>query len=249
MNAITVSNIGGVQIQTDSEFISRRQTALESAKEITTVSDEFTQSIAVESARELAGLSKMVEKSRTDFKAPILELGRAIDSKAKELVVGIELESKRINGLVTAFQDTQRRKAEAAERARLAEIRRIEDEQRKSAAAQEQSRIDAESAFTRKERTAAEEALRVEQSKQAELQRQSEAARASVTVAPAKVEGLVVKKVWRFEVVNLEMLCKQRRDLCKIEASISAINDAVRRGEREIPGLRIWEETKTEVRQ
>ena len=129
------------------------------AKEVTSVSDMFTQGIAMDAQRELAGLAKLLETSRTAIKAPVLELGRTIDAKAKMLMTGLNEEQIRINKLVTAYQDEERRKAQAAERARLAEIARIEAEQRKSAEAERKAQAEAEDAFTRTDREAAEKAL------------------------------------------------------------------------------------------
>ena len=64
-----------------------------------------------------------------------------------------------------------------------------------------------------------------------------------------KADGEVIKKVWKFEVEDLRLLVKSRPELCRIEANASEINKEIRLGKRQIPGLRIWEELQTEMRQ
>ena len=248
MNAIALSNLSGVSVQTDAGFIEKRNAALIAAKEVTAVADAFTQSIATDAVRELAGLAKMVETSRKAIKAPVLELSILIDAKARELTAGIADEQKRINAMVTSYQDNEKRKFEAAERARLAEIARIEAEQRNAAEAERKAEEEAEEAFTDGERIKAEMARRVESAKLAELAKQSESARIAVTVQPPKEKGLIVKTVPKFEVLDIWQLAKTFPSMVRIEANTSVINESLRKGMRECPGLRIWEETVTQTR-
>lgn len=248
MKALAVTNIQAVEIQVDPEFITARELALVAARDVVAVNDEFSQTCAVDALRELQDLAKTVEKSRTIFKAPVLALGRSIDAKAAELAADITTEAGRLQGLTAKYQDGLRRAAEAAERARLAEVARIEAEQRAAAEAERKAKEDAQAAFTAQQQQEALAARQAEQAKLKALERESIAVRTTVVAAPVKPAGLVVKSVCKFEVVNLEQLYKARPDLCRIEASTAAINEAMRAGAREIPGLRIWEETKTEVR-
>ena len=248
MNAIVISNLGRVEVFTDNSFIAERDAALIAAKEVTSVSDMFTQGIAMDAQRELAGLAKLLETSRTAIKAPVLELGRTIDAKAKMLMTGLNEEQIRINRLVTAYQVEEKRKAQAAERARLAEIARIEAEQRKSAEAERKAQAEAEDAFTRTDREAAEKAQHAEQARLAELTKQSQSVRMAPTIAPAKVEGLIVKTVAKFEVTDIWQLAHAFPGMVRIEENTSVINESLRKGMRQCPGLRIWEETVTQTR-
>jgi hypothetical protein len=67
-------------------------------------------------------------------------------------------------------------------------------------------------------------------------------------VAVAKPAGLIVKEVWKFEVLSVDELYAANPGMVRMEANTAAINSALRAGAREIPGLRIWSEVETGVR-
>lgn len=248
MSAIQLTNLPSVQILTDNDFVASRAACLEMASSVIGVTDEFTQGIAVDVSRDITKLRNEIELGRKSIKSPVLELGRKIDAKAEELESPLRLEQSRINKLVANYQAAETAKREAAERARQAEIRRIEAEQRAAAEAERKAKQDAEEAFTKADQKAAEQAAKAEQDRLSKLQAEAAKARTEIVSAPVKAAGLVIKKVTKFEVLNLDQVLKHRPDLCKFEISTSAVNEALRRGERNIPGLRIWEETKAEVR-
>lgn len=276
MNALVVSKINEVAVTLDVVALGKRDAAIAGAKTVSSVDDPLTLEDAVSHLKSLQSLSKMAEKSRSDVKSPVLELGRSIDAKAKEFCAPIDIEVSRINRLVNAFQIEQRKKAEEAERARQAELARIESERLKAAEAEERLRREAaekEAARLRAEAEAnskfdeAEESAALVQAQEAEnkkleleiaaeqeRQRQStlaaEKARAQsqMVTAPSKVSGLVGKDVWKFEVTDLKALYAANPAFCRLEANTSAINDAMRTGLRECPGLRIYSEFKSEVR-
>lgn len=144
--------------------------ALTDSRSITEVSSVAAQSVAVLALRKLKGLIADTEKSRVEVKAPVLEIGRKIDSLAKEFSADIEAEANRLTGLLKKFSDEQARIAREAEQKRLAEIARIEAEKQRLA------REEAVREYKRQEaiRIAAAE---VERARQAELARIAEARR------------------------------------------------------------------------
>jgi len=275
VKALVVSKLADVSVELTPDVLSKRDALLAEAKSIAVVSDEWSLEEAVGHLRTLQGLVKSVEKSRTEVKSPVLDLGRAIDAKAKEFVSQVEAEATRINRLVTEYQAEQRRIAAAAESARQAELVRIEAEKRRAAEEQERLRREAEAAELKRqqeldkaeasfdeteESTAAaaaaeaaerkreaEAAAEAERLRLAQLEEQRRAAQSTVA-APAKVSGLVTKEVWKFDVEDIWVLARDNRDLVRIEPNTAAINEAIRGGMRGCPGLRIYSETKTEVR-
>lgn len=274
MTALIVTKLAEVSVELSPDILNRRESAISTAKTITAIGGQWELEDAVTCLKSLQSLSKLAESSRTEVKAPVLELGRTIDGKAKEFSQPIDAEVQRINRLVTAYQSEQQRKAQESERARQAELKRIEDEQRKAVEAQAKLKRDAEEAEAARIRAEADsvtfneadeakakadaiaaEAKRNEAAAaaQAETKRladlQVEKSRAQMQVAPvSRASGLITKDVWKFEVLDVHAVYAANKVLCRLEVNTSAVNDLIRAGLRECPGLRIWSETKTEVR-
>jgi hypothetical protein len=132
-------------------------------------------------------------------------------------------------------------KAEAAKRMEALEAQRKID-----AAKAEEARLKAEAD--------AEEVRKITEAKAAkELEeRNAIAAQEVQCLAPSptlqKTQGQAVKTAWTFEVINIVTLVKTRPDLCNITPKTAEIKEIINLGQRTIPGLRIFEETKTSVR-
>lgn len=260
-SALIVSKLDQVAIDLNSKAVADQQVLIQSAKEITSVSDEFGQACAVDCLRDINCLLKLVEKSRTEVKAPVLDIGRKIDGLAKNFSNPLTVEVQRINKLVTAYQVAERQKAEALERARQAELARIEAERRAAIEAEakrlrelQEAQDRAHEAFTKAERKQAEQEAAALAAKADEERKRIDALKAEqakaqiIQRAPEKPIGLVVKDVWKFEVTNIWELASRNADLVRIEPNASAINAAISRGLRTCPGLRIYSETQTGVR-
>jgi len=190
--------------------------------------------------------ASQVEASRVDVKGPVLEWGRTIDGLAKNLLAPLDSEQARLKKLMNTYAAAKQKLAEEAERKRLAELKRIADDQAKIAKEKADADAAAANALTAEEQSKAEEQKRIAEQKQRESQQA--AAKVSVAVAVPNVEGVSVKKVWRHEVVNIHHLYTNNPKLCRIEPNTNAINESIRNGARDIPGLRIWEEIDTNVR-
>jgi hypothetical protein len=234
VNALILHNASAVTIEVQPSAVQERNRLLSDASAIADVQDAFTQDMAVGTLRELKGLLKAVEDSRQNVKAPVLELGKTIDTKAREFVQQITAEANRIQALLTKYTVEERKKAEAAERARQTELRRIEEEKRKAAEAQFMAETKAE------EQAAAQQAQ--------VLKQQEIAVKQAPAVVPTKTAGMIVRDVWRFEVTDAHALYAANRNLIKLVPDSMAINRAISGGMKECPGLRIWQETQTGVR-
>ena len=166
----------------------------------------------------------------------------------------------------------ERRIAEEAakvERERQAEARRVEE-----AAAAERRKLEQEAAAARGKQAKAEAAERLakleaqrkidaaqaeqerkEREAQAERerkQREALAAQEVEAVGPqkefAKTSGQTIKAEWDFEVINIVTLSRTRPDLVKMEAKTREIKEIIALGQKDIPGLRIFEKITTRVR-
>lgn len=266
---IIVSGVGAVNVSLTSDALTARQNAIDDARMVRVVSDEFGQESAVGALRALKGLLSGVEKARKQVKEPVLSLGRSIDSTAAEFTVELEREASRITGLLTTYETEQRRiaaeveakrraeelaKAEAVRRAELERLaaEREAQRQRDEAARQAREAANAEQRAAAQAAAAAAqaEADRIAAERQkAELAARVEAAQAMTPVAaPQRVAGQVVQDVWTFDVMDVMALAKARPDLVTITPKRADILALIRAGAREIPGLAIRKEVKVGVR-
>jgi hypothetical protein len=210
-----------------------RRVALAKASEVTTISSVSDLDAAAAALTTLKSLTRAVEDSRKDVKAPVLEVGRRIDAVAKDYLAEPEAEAKRLSTLVGAYQEAARRKAQRErEEAEAAQRAAIEEMQRKHAEAAAIG--DAEAA----------DAARAEA---ADIIAESQLA---VTAAEGpKADGIVTSTKWKHEVTDIDALYQARPELCKIEPNNAAIR-AILKGNngKPIPGLRIWQEAGAIVR-
>jgi hypothetical protein len=276
MNALILRNSEAVQLTVSVDYEQLKVGVLTEAKDVSEVTDEFTEQMAVDAVKRLRDLESTVETSRKAVKAPVLDLGRRIDSTAETALSGVAEERNRISKLLTLFAAEKKRKADEADRIRKAELERIERErvareelERKNQAeleriAQEEKRAQeaVETAFTDEElasanassdqasaaRQATEAALATERQALANAEAEKARLQSAVTQPAAKPHGLSVKTVWRFDLLDVHALYAHSRSLVRIEPNSNAIHDVIRRGGREIPGLRIWSEDVAEVR-
>jgi hypothetical protein len=159
----------------------QKKTIIEAARRVVAVTDQDTCDLANARIKALASVRNAVEKSRTEVKAPVIELGRKIDGIAKDFISDVITEESRLSALVADYAREVQRKAreerEAAERERQ-RIEREEHERKMEALRAEQ---EAERQRMQAEREAHErkmEALRAEQNADAEAQARAEAAAA-----------------------------------------------------------------------
>lgn len=168
----------GYTIAVTPEAEQLRDTIVEAARRIAAVTDQDSLDLANQRLRALASVRNTVEKSRTEVKKPVIELGRTIDGIAKDFVANVVAEEARLSALINDYAREQQRIArevrEAAERERQ-RIEREEHERRMEALRAEQE--------AERQRMAAERAAH-----EAEMQRLA-AARNADAEAQAEAEA------------------------------------------------------------
>lgn len=245
--------MGEVRLSITAEAEALKARALTASGAILAVTEAESNALAIDVVSRLKKLAKQVEASRVEVKAPVIKLGRDIDAIAEKYVSQIEAEVTRIEK--TLIRPYVQAEAEKAERSRrlaegLAEKKRQREQAEARAADEDRQRLEREAAQT----TNAAEALELHQQAARKAQ-QAEAAtqraddvQAKPTAEAPKAEKMTVRKVTRYEVLDVKALYAARPALCTLEPSASAINAELRAGMRECPGLRIWEEIDTTVR-
>ncbi len=162
----------------------QKQTIIEAARRVVAVTDQDTCDLANARIKALASVRNVVEKSRTEVKAPVIELGRKIDGIAKDFVADVIAEESRLSALVADYAREVQRKAreerEAAERERQ-RIERIEHERKMDALRAEQEaerqRMQAEREAHLAEMQRLEAARNADAQAQFDAQQRAEAAR------------------------------------------------------------------------
>lgn len=216
---ITQPKINAVTIEIIAEAEQMKIEALMSSKGIETVDDGFEATIAAEAQSALRHLIKGIEESRKLAKAPVLEIGRQIDSIAKDYIDDVKAEESRIARLLGAFQIVERDKKIAAERQA-----RIQEQKVMAEAAQQ---LNAEIENT--------ELLDDAQAKIANLRKEAAAKHDAVA-------GVKVRTTTKFEIVDEAETLKARPDLFSLNDS--KIRAALKTT-KTIPGIKVWEETKS----
>lgn len=195
------------------------------------VTDDDEAGRAATLAKLLADIAKAADEQRVKLKAPYLDAGKKIDAAFKPLTEACDKVKRQVVALIDAYRREQEAKAAEARRAAEAEARAREEAARAA---------EAEGRAVEAARAAAE----------AEAARE----RAEMVAAPAAIRsqyGQVAstRKEWRFTIADRRKLPKAVLDHPKvIEAVEAVVASMVRGGAREIPGVQIFETSKTVVR-
>lgn len=225
----------GVTVEVQETAIAMRKAAVEWAEVITEVSSPAHLEAAVDAQKDLAAIAKLVETNREQVKAPVLDLGRKIDATAKAFIAPVEVHRVRLNTLVTDYRSEVRK-------------RELEEERKR---AEEQHRANLE-----RQRQEAEQRRREEDARKANLPPPAPVVApppvvvVEVVPPPApKPAGLIEKDEWDFEVLDVRALAAARPDLVTITERRADILRAIRKDNvRDLPGVRIFSQLKTEVR-
>jgi hypothetical protein len=200
-SVIILRGFGGVPELTP-DAIELKREALAAAKPVKKVENEADLKIAVSAMRQLAAIRKGVEATRKAVKAPVIELGKKIDTVASDFVTDTDREETRIQGLVNHFQrkqlDEQRK-----------EQQRLEAQQREAQRLEEEARKKREEAAAAVEPAAREQATKEAESLGANaLDLALSAELSGGAVAVAKPKGLVVKSRLNFKITNPIVFCQ-----------------------------------------
>ena len=209
MNSETTALIlsgGDYSLHVSPEAHALKQAILSASSDVMKVDDKNESSNAAHHVRKLASLRILVEKSRKEVKAPVLETSRMIDQIANSFLSEFLVEETRIKNLMGDYAES------VAELARQREI-----EERKAFDAARLARETAEAA-----QEAAEQSNRISDiinaKKAAEACQEALTAKfeASSELAATKVaDG--VRFVWDFEVISMKDLQQGAPEFVKVE--------------------------------
>lgn len=177
--------------------------------------------------RQIRAAEKFTEETHRDVKAPYLAAGRAVDDAKNTLIAPLINAKQTVQGKLNAFINEQ-------EQARL-EKARLEREAEQARQREEMERLRAEGV------------------------QEEEVAEIVTTTAPVQVERTMVRgdygaavsgrKEWTYQIEDYHTALLEVADNAKVrEAVEKAISGLVRSGTREIKGVRIFEQTKANVR-
>jgi len=224
----------------DLEELQKRDALVLRAERVMSVTTADEQTEAVEIGQKLRTWMKDVEAARVEVKAPFRERAELIDSLAKEAVAPLKTELDRLSRLVSCFQQQEAERVKRAEDARQQEIIRLEAERKK---AEDDARVMQAAMVSDKDLA---EAIAAEA---AAKKAQEDAYNRIAAPLPEaqKATGAATRKEMCYEVVDVVALYRARPELVRLEANAAAIRATVFVG-MTIPGLRIWEETRTVIR-
>ena len=232
--ALTLTGLQHAQCELAQGSFERRADILATTRAVTSVVDAMDAEMAADALRLVTGIVKEVEASRVEIGKPVLELTRKINSIAKEFSQDLADEKARLESILGEYQAAERRAADAARRL----------------AQDEANRFAADAARAQHAVERAVSATEIERSQQAAAELEVKAIEARVAVsaiAAIKPEGVAVRSLWKFEVIDINALFKARPDLCVIEPNNAGIRAQIPHNQT-IPGLRIWSEAKASVR-
>jgi hypothetical protein len=226
-------------IQYDQEEIQKRDALVLRAEQIMAVTTADEQAMAVAVGQDLRNWVKDIEAARVEVKAPFRERAELVDSLAKGAVAPLKAELDRLSRLVSCFQAQEAERVRLAEDARQKEIARLEAERKK---AEDDARVMQAAMVSDKD---LEEAIAAEA---AAKKAQEDAYNRIAAPLPEaqKATGAATRKEMCYEVLDVHALYRARPELVRLEANAAAIRATVVVG-MVVPGLRIWEETKTVI--
>lgn len=199
---------------------------------------------------------RAVEKARKEVKQPIIELGRAIDARAKEFVSELQEESNRVGQLTADYHALQEAKRRAAEAAARAEQQRIERERIKAEreAAEEIERKRQEALAAAKDHDEldrineeAAEAQRIESERLRAEAEQRAADAAAIVPKQEKADGQIVRHTWDFTITDIWTLARAHPTCVTITPRRGEIMDLLNAGVK-VAGIDAKQVVKTSTR-
>lgn len=240
---IEVSGLTFPGIKPSLAVIARKELALKKSAGIVMVENAQDQEKAVEAMKALKSIQKGVESSRELVKRPAIEIGRAIDSCAKDFVSEVNSELNRLSDIVSAFQKLEMKRIQELREREQAKQQALLDEERKKLA-ELQAKVDAA-------KTAAGKLKALQAMDKVEQQTHEKVITSIQTENKASVErvaGMRFQPKWNFEVTDINALAASKPHAITIEPNNMVIRGLISGGMRECPGLRIFEDFKTNVR-
>ena len=231
LEIVVSGSLPSPQIELSTAAFNARTLALEASGRIKAIASVSDLDAAAAALTKLKSLTRLVEDSRKEVKAPVLEVGRRIDGIARDYLTPLEAEAKRLSVIVGSYQEAQRRKAEKErEEAARAQAEALAEMNAKQAEAIAQGDEEAADAAR------AEAADKIAASQLA-----------AINAEGPRPEGITSRTSWKFEVADIAALYAARPELCVVTPNNAAIRAVVKTGAK-IPGLRVWQEAAAIVR-
>ena len=194
------------------------------------IQDDFIAGHAADFARDLKQASAALDETRTRIKKPVLHAQRLIDGEAKKITDQVTAAVREVEARVTAYL---RAKEVAARAAAEAEAQRL-------AEAAHNAMLAADAINTPE---ADDEAVRALH--EAQLAESQATAKALELTRTRGVGGALtaLKDNWTYEIVALHAVPQHL-----LQVNDAAVRLAIKQGQREIPGLRIFNDSKAMIR-
>lgn len=132
MDLLTISEPIRGTVSAPQSSIAHRDEILTESKKVTQVNNASELEQAVESMRHLAGIAKETEAARKTVKAPVLQLGKTIDTVADTFIAPVKKEQDRICEIVNAYQRAERDRQILRDRDAREATERLEREAREA---------------------------------------------------------------------------------------------------------------------
>jgi hypothetical protein len=228
------------QFEVDDSAAKKAEALVSAARLCEAVTNAAEQDTAVSAARDIRTWVKEVRKVGKELRDPLNTAAKKIIELENRYCAPLEAEQERIERLVADFQAAERKRAEEAERKRLAEI-----------AEAERIRAEAEAKLKQAEESLSseadlQEAIRLERQAK-EAMKAAQAALSSPVPEVRKASGASTRRVLRYEVVDVHALYLARPELVKLEPRAQAILSTCT-PENPVPGLKLWWEDQTVIR-
>jgi len=193
------------------------------------INDDYVCGAAADFSHDLKQAANALDETRTRIKKPVLHAQRMIDGAAKQLTDRVTAATTEVQQRVTTYLRMKEKEArEAAER----EAQRLQAEaERMAQAALADPTLSAEAAVDAFD--AADKATELANARALELTR-TRGTQGALTA---------LKDNWTFEIVSLSAVPSHF-----LQVNDAAVRLAIKQGQREIPGLRIWNDAKAYVR-
>ena len=222
----------------------RRAIILADSSQVESVASADEPRVAAEVCRDIKGLLGDLESARTSVKKPVLDLGRKIDSIAKDFSGQLDSEYSRVTRLMSVFQNAEIQRVEHENRRRadaIAELQAKEQAARGAQAAAEAKLNNPLAGPVELDRAVAAEAVVI----------QAAAAATTAIYAPLpevlRATGMAVKRVPTVVVKDLVALLAHNPALVRMELNRSALNEILFEGS-EFPGLEVTWSVAVSVR-
>lgn len=236
---------GGYELALVGSAEEKRKALLKAADATPIVDSPSSQAEAFALLSEIKGWLKQVEESREQVKKPVLDIGRRIDRLAKDHCTALEAAAAGLQAMLETYHDQEK-------------IRLIEDQKRKDEEIEFQQRIESEAKW---EEEQAKKLLDRPDATEEDLQRAADAEEDRINIEKqtlatmrtpvirevSKPAGMTVRPTIKWEITDAELLFKAMPNFFRLEPNRALINASVG-AKTNLPGLKVWEETKITTR-